>query len=79
MRSIILLALLVAVTAAAAPPPVLSIGHRGASGYAPEHTIVAYDLAPELGTDYIEQDLQPTSDGVPVSLRSDGRRRLDTQ
>jgi len=47
---------------------VLSIGHRGASGHAPEHTIASYDLAIALGADYIEQDLQLTSDGVLVAL-----------
>ena len=44
------------------------IGHRGASGYAPEHTIAAYDLAIQLGADYIEQDIAMTSDGVLVCL-----------
>lgn len=44
------------------------IGHRGASGYAPEHTLASYDLAIELGVDYIEQDLQMTSDGVLVVM-----------
>jgi glycerophosphoryl diester phosphodiesterase len=53
---------------AAGQAVVVNIGHRGASGYAPEHTIVAYDLALELGVDYIEQDLQLTSDGVLVAL-----------
>lgn len=67
--SLVLIAvLLAAASAAAAPPPVLNIGHRGASGYAPEHTLPAYDLALELGADYIEQDLQLTSDGVLVCL-----------
>ena len=47
---------------------VRNVGHRGASGYAPEHTIAAYDLALSLGADYIEQDLQMTSDGVLVVL-----------
>ena len=54
-----------------APPedaPVLNIGHRGASGYAPEHTIPAYDLALKMGADFIEQDLQLTRDGVLVVL-----------
>jgi glycerophosphoryl diester phosphodiesterase len=46
--------------------PVLNVGHRGASGYAPEHTIPAYDLALRMGADYIEQDLQMTRDGVLV-------------
>jgi glycerophosphoryl diester phosphodiesterase len=56
---------------APADAPVLNIGHRGASGYAPEHTIPAYDLALELGADYIEQDLQMTRDGVLVALHDD--------
>lgn len=47
---------------------VLNIGHRGASGHAPEHTFVSYDLALDMGADYIEQDLQLTSDGVLVVL-----------
>jgi glycerophosphoryl diester phosphodiesterase len=48
--------------------PVLAIGHRGASGYAPEHTIASYDRALDLGGDYIEQDLQLTKDGILVAL-----------
>jgi glycerophosphoryl diester phosphodiesterase len=51
-----------------ADAPVLAIGHRGASGYAPEHTLASYDLALTLGADYIEQDLQLTRDGVLVVL-----------
>ena len=51
--------------------PVLNIGHRGASGYAPEHTIPAYDLALKMGADYIEQDLQLTRDGVLVVLHDE--------
>jgi glycerophosphoryl diester phosphodiesterase len=49
----------------------LVIGHRGASGYAPEHTFESYDLALELGADFIEQDLQMTSDGVLVVLHDE--------
>lgn len=49
----------------------LVIGHRGASGYAPEHTFASYDLALEQGADFIEQDLQMTSDGVLVVLHDD--------
>ncbi len=41
----------------------LIIGHRGASGYLPEHTLEAYALAIELGADYIEPDLVATKDG----------------
>lgn len=44
------------------------IGHRGASGYAPEHTLPSYDRALAIGVDYIEQDLQMTSDGVLVTM-----------
>jgi glycerophosphoryl diester phosphodiesterase len=42
------------------------IAHRGASGYRPEHTLAAYELAIELGADYIEPDLVSTSDHVLV-------------
>ena len=52
-------------------PLVLNVGHRGASGSAPEHTIAAYDLALKRGADYIEQDLQLTSDGVLVALHDE--------
>ena len=45
----------------------LVIGHRGASGYRPEHTLAAYALAIELGADYIEPDLVSTRDGVLVA------------
>ncbi|MGW1774161.1 glycerophosphodiester phosphodiesterase [Streptomyces sp. NPDC002104] len=39
------------------------IGHRGASGYRPEHTLGSYQLALDLGADVVEQDLVPTKDG----------------
>ncbi|OIH95295.1 glycerophosphodiester phosphodiesterase family protein [Curtobacterium sp. MCBA15_001] len=44
----------------------LVIAHRGASGYRPEHSRSAYELAIELGADAIEPDLVPTADGVLV-------------
>lgn len=44
----------------------LVIAHRGASGYRPEHSRSAYELAVELGADAIEPDLVPTKDGVLV-------------
>lgn len=44
------------------------IAHRGASGYAPEHSAAAYRLAIEQGADFVEQDLQITKDGVLVCL-----------
>ena len=44
------------------------IAHRGASGYLPEHTLAAYELAVRMGADYIEPDLQLTSDGQLVAM-----------
>lgn len=44
----------------------LVLAHRGASGYRPEHTLAAYDLAVAMGADYIEPDLVVTKDGVLV-------------
>jgi len=43
------------------------IGHRGASGYRPEHTLASYKLAIDLGADYVEPDLVSTRDGVLVA------------
>ncbi|MCL3817191.1 glycerophosphodiester phosphodiesterase [Aeromicrobium wangtongii] len=48
-------------------PPVTVFAHRGASGYRPEHTLAAYELAIRLGADYIEPDLVSTRDGVLVA------------
>lgn len=45
----------------------LVIGHRGASGYLPEHTLAAYKLAIEQGADFVEPDLVATKDGVLVA------------
>jgi glycerophosphoryl diester phosphodiesterase len=52
------------VTTATAP---IVIAHRGASGYLPEHTLAAYELAIEQGADFIEPDLVPTADGVLIA------------
>ncbi len=43
------------------------IGHRGASGYLPEHTLEAYTLAIRQGADFIEPDLVITKDGVLIA------------
>jgi glycerophosphoryl diester phosphodiesterase len=70
----LMLAALLALPAVAVAKPapadeqVLNIGHRGASGLAPEHTFPAYDLALKQGADYIEQDLQQASDGTLVVI-----------
>jgi len=64
-------------TASAAPSPaatdrgagadeLLVIGHRGAAGYRPEHTLAGYALAARMGADYIECDVVSTRDGVLV-------------
>ncbi len=45
---------------------VVVIAHRGASGYRPEHTVGAYELAIRQCADYIEPDLVATKDGVLV-------------
>ncbi|WP_158847191.1 glycerophosphodiester phosphodiesterase [Saccharothrix deserti] len=45
----------------------LVIGHRGASGYRPEHTLAAYELAARMGADYVEPDLVATKDGKLVA------------
>jgi hypothetical protein len=38
------------------------IAHRGASAYAPENTLPAFELAIQQGADYLENDLQVTRD-----------------
>jgi glycerophosphoryl diester phosphodiesterase len=48
------------------PQAPIVIAHRGASGYLPEHTLVAKSYAHALGADYLEQDVVLTKDDVPV-------------
>src|SRR5215831_8908213 len=43
------------------------IGHRGACGYVPEHTLTSYFIAMQNGVDFIEPDLVMTRDGVLVA------------
>jgi glycerophosphoryl diester phosphodiesterase len=45
----------------------LVIGHRGAAGYLPDHTLQGYRLAIKMGADYIEPDLVATKDGVLIA------------
>ena len=45
----------------------LVVGHRGAAGYRPEHTLASYKLATELGADFIEPDLVSTKDRVLIA------------
>jgi glycerophosphoryl diester phosphodiesterase len=44
------------------------IAHRGASAYAAEHSLAAYELAVAQGADRLELDLRPTADGALVVL-----------
>src|ERR1700677_2971585 len=48
------------------PVPIV-IGHRGASGYVPEHTLTSYFIAIQDGADYVEPDLVMTKDAVLVA------------
>ncbi len=50
---------------------VVVAGHRGASGHAPENTLVAFARAKELGADGIEFDVQLSADGIPIILHDD--------
>lgn len=54
------------------------IGHRGASGYVPEHTLASYWLAIEQGADYVEPDLVATRDGVLVARHENAIAILNT-
>ena len=44
------------------------IAHRGASGYAPEHTLAAVSLAHAMGADFIEPDVILTKDNIPIVM-----------
>lgn len=52
---------------AAVTRDILVIAHRGASGYRPEHTLAAYEVAIDMGADFIEPDLVITRDGHLVA------------
>ena len=52
-----------------------AIAHRGASGYAPEHTAAAYTLAMDQKADFVEQDLGVTKDGRLICIHDDSLER----
>lgn len=54
--------------AEAAETKIDNVAHRGASGYAPENTIAAFDKAVEMKADYIEIDVQRSKDGELVVI-----------
>jgi glycerophosphoryl diester phosphodiesterase len=68
MQKSSLILLLFVIAAAAQYKQKTLVAHRGASAYAPEHTLEAYRLALQQGADYVEQDLQITKDGVLICL-----------
>ncbi len=47
------------------------IAHRGASAYAPENTLAAYQLAEEMNADYIELDIHLSKDGEIVVMHDE--------
>jgi glycerophosphoryl diester phosphodiesterase len=72
MKKVFVLAAMMAAISTANAAPTLTgkaplvIGHRGASGYLPDHTLASYRKAIEMGADYIEPDLVSTKDGVLI-------------
>jgi glycerophosphoryl diester phosphodiesterase len=54
----------------------LKIAHRGASAYAPENSLLAFEKAAELGSDMVEVDLRVTADGHPVIAHDESLKRL---
>jgi len=50
---------------------IVNVSHRGASGYAPEHTLVSYDMGEKMHGDYIEVDLQMTKDGQLIAMHDE--------
>ena len=57
------------------PGPKQLIAHRGASGYAPEHTVASYQTALEQKADFVEPDLAISKDGVLICLHDDTLER----
>lgn len=47
---------------------IVNVSHRGASAYAPEHTILSYEMGEKIHGDYIEIDLQMTKDGHLIAM-----------
>jgi len=50
------------------PKRIVNIAHRGASGHAPEHTLVSYETSEEMTGDYLEIDLQMTKDNQLIAM-----------
>jgi glycerophosphoryl diester phosphodiesterase len=56
-------------------PRVMTIGHRGAAGHAPENTLAAIETGIALGADFVEVDVRRTADGALVALHDATVRR----
>jgi glycerophosphoryl diester phosphodiesterase len=56
-------------------PAKVLIAHRGASGYAPEHTMAAYQMALDQHADFVEPDLAVSRDGALICLHDDTLER----
>lgn len=55
------------------------IAHRGASAYAPENTIAAFELAIQQGADMVELDVQRSADGTLIIFHDETTERWDGQ
>ena len=58
--------------------PPLVIGHRGASGSAPENTLEAFAACWSAGVHWVETDVQPSADLVPVLFHDDALERTSS-
>lgn len=74
MKQFLLGSLLIIFSGLVFAKPII-IAHRGASGYLPEHTLAAAELAHSWGVDYIEPDVVLTKNKVPIVLHD---LKLDT-
>ncbi|HZG72414.1 MAG TPA: glycerophosphodiester phosphodiesterase, partial [Chondromyces sp.] len=50
---------------------VVNVSHRGASGHAPEHTLIAYEMGEKMHGEYVEIDLQMTRDGHLIAMHDE--------
>tara|TARA_B100000214_G_scaffold289641_1_gene219312 strand:- start:790 stop:1530 length:741 start_codon:yes stop_codon:yes gene_type:complete len=57
-------------------PGVAISAHRGGSIEAPENTIESFEYSIELGSSYIETDVQLSSNGIPYIFHDDDLKRL---
>ena len=56
-------------------PGTFVVGHRGASGHAPENTLASFSLAIEMGADAVEFDVHQTSDNMVVVIHDEALDR----